>query len=147
MTNTNGKQEAVPEFQAEISTYQELIDNIEKGVYEAELVLIPKKLPDGHVFDEDLTVKQNRQMLEDYNHNRQAQLDVRKQNENRAHRHFEFDLRLVLVTDYALNQPQAEKIVAVAYEEGHSEGYAAVAQTAREIAELYRELWKLQKAK
>ena len=128
-------------------SYNDVIEKLENGDYEPEVVLIPKKLASDHIFDEDLSVKQNRQMLEDYNNMRCDKIKLNRQKANEADKRFETDLASALVNDYSLNQAQAAKIVAVAYDAEHSEGRHHVAHTAREIAELYRELWKLQKVK
>ena len=85
-----------------------------------EMYVHEKKLPDDYIFDEDLSVKQNREMVHNYNNS----IDIRKKayrdEANRLSRQLTEDVINYLMDEYGFIRKQAEKIESRAYEKYHS---------------------------
>ena len=81
---------------------------------------IPRKVVVGHIFDENLSVKRNREMVEEHNENvnRMRNEKWRKQDEL-SHKLTE-DVIQYLMGEYDFNRTQAERFQSYVYTEKHS---------------------------
>ena len=121
-------------------TKEELFGAIRRNAYSPGHVDVPERVSIDHIFDKDLTVRQNREMAETRNKEHDEKSALRRKTIADAERRFSEDLTAMLVQEYKLNMQQARKIQGAAYEHSHAYGYADVAQTASDIAALYLEL-------
>jgi 5'(3')-deoxyribonucleotidase len=81
---------------------------------------IPNKLPDTHVFDEDLSVKKNREMVIEYN---QRIADMKKEKMNRnaeLSRQLTRDVVDYIIENYELSEAQACIVENYVYTEKHA---------------------------
>lgn len=78
------------------------------------------KVREDHVFDENLSVKKNREMAVEHNARVDAQKKAYRDEEARAYAQMRDDILAVLVEEYHFNEKQAEKIYSHAYADKHS---------------------------
>ena len=117
-------------------SYQDIYDALGEGYYNSNAQR-PKfeRYADNHVFDENMSVKWNREEAARRN---QAYKDALRayyaiQNEN--DKKFQEDLVLAIMNDTNFSRLKAEMIYYKAYDMGHSGGYNEVVNYAMEIAD------------
>ena len=105
-----------------MSNYKELCDIRDAwnaGAYHVQMD-IPSKVREGHIFDEDLSVKRNREMVEEYNANVERLQKEKTQRQSQLYREFTDDVVGYLMNTYDLNRRQAERVQSYVYIEKHS---------------------------
>jgi hypothetical protein len=83
-------------------------------------VNIPAKVPLYHVFDEELSVKRNRELAEEHNAKVDAIVAEKYENQKRLDEQFIHDVLDYLVNDCGLNLRQARVIESFTFQEHHS---------------------------
>ena len=81
---------------------------------------IPKKLPVDYVFDEELSVKRNRELVQEHN----DKADLMRKDKNRIQREldkrFTYDVVVYIMENYGLTESQAKTVENFVYQEHHS---------------------------
>lgn len=81
---------------------------------------IPKKLPVDYIFDEELSVKRNRELVQEHN----AKADLMQKDTRRIQREldrrFTYDVVVYIMENYGLTERQAKAVENFAYQEHHS---------------------------
>jgi hypothetical protein len=98
---------------------EEIRSKYNKGEYKYK-VNIPAKVPLYHVFDEELSVKRNRELAEEHNAKVDAIVAEKYENQKRLDEQFTYDVLDYLVNDCELNLRQARIIESFAFQEHHS---------------------------
>ncbi len=81
---------------------------------------IPNKVCDDHIFDEELSVKRNREMAKEHNDNvDRLKAEARKQ-QNLLYWQLTADVINYIVENYYLNEVQARKVERFVYQEHHA---------------------------
>ena len=81
---------------------------------------IPKKVWDDHIFDEELSVKRNREMAKEHNQKvDELRAEAQKQ-QNLLHWQLTADVINYIQENYNLNEVQARTVERFVYEEHHS---------------------------
>ena len=88
-----------------------------KAKFEDELI---KKLPLDHVFDEDLSVKRNREMVIDHNQKADEQRAERNAKQAELDRQLTNDVVTYLKEHFDFNERQARIVESWVYKEKHS---------------------------
>lgn len=100
------------------------------------------KVPTNHVFDENQSVKWNREQVEA--HNRKHDQEVKdlntKKNKRRDELMEEICYKIVHELDFRINTDGAKKIFNRAYEQGHSNGIIEVFYHLEELVSLFYEV-------
>ena len=96
--------------------YQQYIE----GKYTFYPAIIPPKLKDGYIFDENKTVKENREMLEDYNNKRQIIVNNNVQGHTKMNQKLREDVIATLMDDYGISRAKAVFVENICYEKYHS---------------------------
>ena len=99
-------------------------------------------LPDNYIFNEDLSVKENRRMVKE---NNKKVLEARKEfdeQENMIRSRFEFSLLEAIEKEANISSAKAVIIFNMAYSEGHSGGYNDIVSIAEKLVNLINELSK-----
>lgn len=81
---------------------------------------IPSKVKDGHVFDENLSVKRNREMVQEWNENVDKLTKEHRARQGALYQKFTNDVVNYLMGVYGFNELQARKIEGYVYAEKHS---------------------------
>ena len=81
---------------------------------------IPKKVWDDHVFDEELSVKRNREMAIERNKKVDELQAEAKKKQNLLHWQLTEDVIGYITENYYLNEVQARKVERFVYQEHHS---------------------------
>lgn len=118
---------------------EEIRENISQKKYEVTR-RYPSQTPypADYVFDEDKSVKWNREQVIIENEKIAAAKKDYQDAENAAYKAFRTDVIGFLQDTYDLNETQAVYIFGKAYEDGHSEGYYAVLYNANDYGEFAR---------
>lgn len=97
----------------------EIRDKYKNKGYSYE-VKIPKRLAEDYIFDENLTVKRNREMVAEHNQkvNNIREEAMRKQNE--LYQQLTEDVVTYIYINYNLSVPQARKVESYVYDQYHS---------------------------
>lgn len=104
-----------------------------------------KKLNENHIFDENQTVKWNRDEVNRYNESIDKQLQEYDNSEHSGNNNFQEDVIAYLIEEYGFNKEMASKVFYKAYEDGHSCGYSEVLTYAMDYGEFVDEVIKLKK--
>ena len=78
------------------------------------------KLPDNHIFDENQTVKWNREKVQEHNTRIAREKEAYTEDNNRLFAKLREDLVQALQDEYGLTKEQAELVDSYAYQEKHS---------------------------
>ena len=82
--------------------------------------VIPKKVSEDHVFDEELSVKRNRELVKEHNQRViELRTELQKQ-QNLLHQQLTDDVIKYIQENYNLNETQARKVERFVYQEYHS---------------------------
>lgn len=99
---------------------QDMREKYNAGGYNPPERVVEKLLPENHVFDEEQSVKWNREQVKDYN----AGVIQRKEDYHaeaaRLQRQIHLDAQQVLVEEYNLTPAQASHVENFVYREHHS---------------------------
>jgi len=119
-------------------TYEDISTKIANGSYNTKLPYPSiTKFKEGHVFDENKSVKWNRETSERLTMDAKKMKDAYNQDNNKLHNEFRKD-----VIDYIIlytNKPnQANAAFNYAYAEGHSSGYNTVLQIADDLVDILK---------
>ena len=99
------------------------LDSIRKawdaGAYNVQMN-IPSKVREGHVFDENLSVKRNREMVEEHNANVERMQDEKWRIQGELSRKLTNDVVEYLMGTYDFTRKQAERVQSYVYTERHS---------------------------
>lgn len=97
----------------------EIRDRYNHGYYECHMD-IPLKLKDNHVFDENLSVKRNREMVAEHNRNVECMKKEKADTQNELYEQFTNDVVKYIVDSYDMSEEQARIVERFVYEEKHS---------------------------
>ena len=90
-----------------------------KGYY-SYVESIPLRVSEDHVFDENLSVKENRRMVEEYNENIRRQRLKMRDKQNELYRKLTNDINDYLMETYSFNEKQAQIVNAYTYTKYHA---------------------------
>lgn len=97
----------------------EICEKYNNGDYTCHIE-IPAKLKDGYVFDENLSVKRNREMVVEYN----KEIDEARKENNRKqaelYKQFTNDIVEYILDSYDMSEEQARIVERFVYNEKHS---------------------------
>lgn len=99
------------------------IQDIRKKFYNDEYsckMAVPQSVKENHVFDENLSVKQNREMVREHNERVVALRKERDRKNNELHQQMRNDVIQYIVHTYGLSKDQASIIESYVYTEKHS---------------------------
>lgn len=116
-------------------TLENVMEKVHEDLYNDVVQRKRKLYKPNHVFDENESVKWNREKLTVENKfiiSFNSEIDKHK---NDGQNIFYNDLRRAITCETRFNSKQAEAIYAKAWEEGHSEGYYAVVQYVDELVD------------
>jgi len=123
-----------------------ILDKIRNKDYESKLQYpIEKKVKDGYIFDEDKSVKWNREEVERKNIEVDKTIKAYKKLSSMGAEDFQTDVVEYLVNSFDIkdNKQIAEKIFSKAYEDGHSNGYYEVFSQATDIGSFVEDILRL----
>lgn len=93
--------------------------NYNNGVYTYK-ANIPKKVKPDHVFDEELSVRRNRELVQEHNDN----VDLLRQDKNRIQHELDkrltYDIVVYMMENYDLTERQAKIVENFVYQHYHS---------------------------
>ena len=105
-----------------MSTYKDIKEI--KRVYDCggyfSHMTIPKKLPANHIFDENISVKRNRDMVQKHNENVQKLKEEKRKQNHILAKKVSADVVDYLVGEYGFEKSQAEKLEDFVYNKCHS---------------------------
>ena len=90
------------------------------GDYNVPSEAIPAKLPEGYIFDENLSVKRNREMVEEHNRNVSNMKQQRFARQAELERQLSEDVVTYITETYNVTLEQAKLIEAHVYREKHA---------------------------
>lgn len=131
--------------------FEQITRNLNNDVYEnvkeypSTLNAKYKKLKPDYVFDENLSVKENREMVKKHNEEIQNYTIEYYKETERVRELFHNDVVQALQDVYSFNKETSEKIYSKAYSDEHSSGRYAVSIRAEEYADFLEEVLQLQK--
>ncbi len=85
--------------------------------YEAD---IPKKVHEGYIFDEELSVKRNREMVKEHNDQVDNLRNEAQNKQNMLHWQLTNDVIKYIIENYNLSEPQARAVERFVYQEHHA---------------------------
>jgi hypothetical protein len=115
---------------------KEIRDEYNRKGYSYE-VKIPKRVSPDHVFDENLSVKRNREMAEEHNRRVRELSAEAKRKQDELYQKLTEDTVAYIYTNYNLSITQARKVENYVYEHYHScmYDYFSYIDTVAEFAE------------
>ena len=101
---------------------EDIIDIREKydNGYYRYYIYIPKKVTDDYVFDENLSVKRNREMVAEYNQKIDDMHNEKRDNQAKLDKLLTNDVVSYIVNTYHMNREQASFVERFCYVEKHS---------------------------
>lgn len=124
--------------------YETIINNINSGAYNNKMKYpMDAFLSENYIFDENLSVKENRKMVEDHNQKIKDEKQKYRNETIRITDKFHKDVVDYLIQNFKLNKAQAELILSNAYADGHSDGYYEVFHNADTMADRYIDIFNL----
>jgi len=124
-------------------TIRQKIDNKEYAAKAAYPTI--RKFSQGHIFDEDKSVKWNREEVERHNTEVAKQMEAYRKAVIQGENTFKEDVIAYLLDTYSINKAMAEKIFAKAYDDGHSGGMHEVLNIAIDLVDFVVDIMKLSK--
>lgn len=121
-------------------TFNEIRVRIKDDTYQPVYVNVPGRVSSDHIFDENQTVKWNREKAAAVNEARIRAMDENRKEEGLAYNLFRQDVISALQNEYDFSEDQAITIYNRAYESGHSEGYHKVVNEAEDLADFASEI-------
>lgn len=98
----------------------DIIEKYNAGGYEPEVVNVPDVLPDDFIIDENMTVKWNKEQVQQRNKSAKEAMIENKNRQRQALDSIKKDIIGLLTRIYGLNVEQATYIECMAYEDKHS---------------------------
>lgn len=98
---------------------QEIREKYNNGDYTYK-VDIPKKVWDDHIFDEDLSVRRNRELVKEHNDNVNRMQQDKRKKQAEFDKQFTNDIVEYIIENYNLTEKQARKVESYVYQEHHS---------------------------
>lgn len=95
-------------------------ENYNNGYYNVPYTEPMIMLPADHVFDEDLSVRANREMVEEHNKKCDEQRRTRRAAQNSLEKQLRNDVTDYIIEAYDLTKRQAELVESFVYSEKHS---------------------------
>ena len=93
--------------------------NYDKGVYTYKID-IPKKVKPDHVFDEELSVKRNRELAQEHNDNVDRQWQYKNRVQRELNERLTYDVVVYMMENYDLTEQQAKIVENFVYQHHHS---------------------------
>ena len=81
---------------------------------------IPKKLSEDYIFDEELSVKRNRELVKEHNEKIDTLKKEAQKRQNLLHWQLTDDVIAYITENYNLSEPQARAVERFVYQEHHS---------------------------
>ena len=81
---------------------------------------IPNKVCDDYIFDEELSVKRNRELVKEHNENVDRLRQYAQRIQGELHKQLTYDVIKYIMDNYDLNETQASKVESFVYQEHHS---------------------------
>lgn len=97
----------------------EIRNKFNNGDYDCNMI-IPHTVKDDHVFDENLSVKQNREMVQKHNESVRKMLEEKRTKSAERHLQMRNDVINYIVHTYGMSKDQASIIEEYVYTEEHS---------------------------
>ncbi len=119
-------------------TIEDVSENASKGIYTNANVRKRDFYEDTWVFDENKSVKWNREKLKEENEKVEAFNENVETKKFRGMDGFTSDLIEAIANELNVKSEQAEVIYNHSWEEGHSSGYSEVLYNAREMITLFK---------
>ena len=128
-------------FESRVETMElyEIEEKYKNGGYTCDMK-IPNKVKDNHVFDEDLSVRRNREMAKEHNQMVTDMMAMRSKKQAELNMEFITDVIDYMVSSYNLNRNQAmtvERFVKQNFEEDYFECIDSVAHLVEECIDFY----------
>lgn len=125
----------------EINNMKDLRDNYREGYYDfKETMPVGKKLADDYVFDENLSVKKNREMIKLHNEKILKAKDEYWDRYYKSIADFNSDFKVAIKKELNINEEKANVIFNYIYNEKHSSGYYDMINYAFDFLELLSKL-------
>ena len=106
---------------------EEIYNNISAGQYDASVPYPSvKRYPKDHIFDEEKSVRWNREKAAGETNKRQQKLADYRASVLTGEDAFRSDVLSFIESEYDLNKSQARAVFSLAYEQGHSAGFEEV---------------------
>lgn len=125
------------------SSYKKLVD------LEGQFLSLPpiqgKRFPDGHIFDENKTVKWNREEVKKKNAEVESQKKEREKVEQAIIQAARDEIIHYLMDDFGFTEDVAAIIFNKSNEKGHSSGFCEVLSYANSFGEFAQELFEAEK--
>ena len=97
----------------------EIRDNYNNGLYTCHME-IPARVKENHVFDENLSVKRNREMVEEHNQRVENLKKEEREKQGELYRQLTNDVVKYIVDSYDVSEEQARIVERFVYTEKHS---------------------------
>lgn len=128
-------------FESRVETMElyEIEEKYKNGGYTCDMK-IPNKVKDNHVFDEDLSVRRNREMAKEHNQMVTDMMAMRNKKQAEFNMEFTTDVIDYIVSSYNLNRNQAmtvERFVKQNFEEDYFECIDSVAHLVEECIDFH----------
>lgn len=101
---------------------KEIRQDYDKGCYTGRTT-VPEKLGENYIFDENLSVKQNRKLVQEHNLRIERLEKASKERSVKLSKKFQSDILHYIMHEYHLNKSQAELVETYVYSEGHGFGH------------------------
>lgn len=97
----------------------EIREKYDNGYYDY-CISIPRKVKEGYVFDENLSVKRNREMVTEHNQKIDDMLKEKRNNQAKLNKQLTDDVVTYIVDSYNISEEQARIVEKFVYMEKHS---------------------------
>lgn len=97
----------------------EIREKYDNGYYDY-CISIPRKVKEGYVFDENLSVKRNREMVAEHNQKIDDMLKEKRNNQAKLNKQLTDDVVTYIVDSYNISEEQARIVEKFVYMEKHS---------------------------
>lgn len=97
---------------------QEIQKDYDRGCYACRIT-IPKRFSEDHIFDENLSVKKNREMVLAHNLKAEKIEQESRKKSSKLSQKFYHDIIYYIMHEYHLNKEQAELVETYVHSEGH----------------------------
>ena len=103
--------------------FERVLEKVKNNEYEChDDYKVVAKFEGSHIFDENMSVKWNREEVERQNKKIDRARYQHNKNIQNCFENFHNDLVDAIIEEYGFNKQEADKIVAIAYEREHSYG-------------------------
>lgn len=119
-------------------TIEEIRNDFNAGLYTFNIA-IPAKVSAGHVFDENLSVKRNREMVEEHNQKVRAMANEKMLKNAELSKKLHSDVAAYIAHTFDMTLAQAEIVEGYAYVEKHSfmgDYFAAIDELAEMVSKV-----------